>query len=1432
MEQAYKIIPPDGRLGPNTPCVVCNGIIPTNESTNRLIACSECRDPYHVSCETSLYNWMSKPYLAMYLWSCSRCVRSQKEAKALEHISGVRISDWETAKSVEVITTGGNVQDTPELAKRMYSIITKTKTSEVGFTGGATFGELIKGSNQRIVTYFQEQCSMDEKSIFFDMGSGLGQPCLHALLASKIKASIGIEVDDDRYRLSMVNLNAMLKDDKLRTEARPEAKTFPCAFIHGNIHSAWSFDPFTHVVMFDKGIPEWTMKHMASMCNASTTLRYITSVHNPATFITVHGFAVRPKARLNAALAGSNSQHMMYVYERILQDTVKSQKAFASARNMDADTIYRFALPDFFARQLATIPYLQDIDRVYRPWVQARVTTLQNSTSLTQGKTRSSRDKQFVNITTKTSLSLPSPSLLAETKALWALVAEQNRVISSSLAELKSTVSAFNSPTFSDVKQVSLLNRLPVDLFNLLLESVKSPTAYALSAASKEYHKLTSAFATIHLRSLTLFHTEDGTRVYPTSVMAKIMAMKKLNHFILDAGKAYGKCIPLIDVMLQTNAQGRYIPHVEIRGSYRYKPTDFGDYYGEGGSESKERYAYQLVRRLDISDWNATYDSSPLFERVFKGEIKESNDTRVEALIDHPMHLQVLNMTNIKDAFGYYLQKMMRFSEWTMSTALTVLQLEFNNPEDDKIKRKAPTTGDYFWTTLSKRLQTLPNLQVVSLKGEAFHKCQAGKIIVTIAANCPQIRVIRLHTTRLTTGFDLVNVLKRCVDLRYLETTVDETKSIQRTMLDTLVQYPNLLTIRAIVWPQVTHLGEYKTGEEYKTERQIDSLIQDRVASWLKTQAGSVSATGLDLPIVLNPKTYDNVYNALVEQSIPTLTPPSRDELKQLKEIELEYPEMFPNGTVTPPLPEPTAATVVNAIEHEGKGEKRKFDNEEKIEDKTKEKETETVPKRIKTYDDDSEYDYNAIDPSKPIDIERLFKMEAFGQGGQAIRLTTRARYSTRDIAYINSVIDHDDTKGLGKSLDKSTVRYGYTRLFNDARSQLGNYILGQWERGMDQAEAKAKRDINGRLIPGWDAHVPSQQDVEDQIRDQPLFEGETHPLSRLALPSYDCDLGPQFRDGALIRRVFESIIVHPNVDATKPEIKKYKSEHPRPMDVDAGGAGVLRKARPCYVSLGSGTLFEDLAILDQLVKSGRLVDRIVLIDRGYGNLSKQTLAGRYKPILQFMTWFNSYPQLAERGFDVIVYSHMSRYLFDLESELKTSGNGKSTLQADIFIVADVHFTLGSQPQVPPFADLSFQSVEQQYEEGRNLEARHRIERMNHRDYQGYPFDKARLQRILKQDGVAYWLANQIVKLPVQYREISNSSWSGTSNDWKRSVVIAPMPEIAFGIVSVSIADGAVPKTQLYSVEKRYYVDDTFQQFPSWHFAEPRSIDMQEWVIL
>ena len=70
-----------------------------------------------------------------------------------------------------------------------------------------------------------------------------------------------------------------------------------CTLECGNIFSAKSFDPFTHVYMFDVGFPDNLCRHLAEIFNISSTANYLVSYHLSPRLIEKYGFDVEYVAR-------------------------------------------------------------------------------------------------------------------------------------------------------------------------------------------------------------------------------------------------------------------------------------------------------------------------------------------------------------------------------------------------------------------------------------------------------------------------------------------------------------------------------------------------------------------------------------------------------------------------------------------------------------------------------------------------------------------------------------------------------------------------------------------------------------------------------------------------------------------------------------------------------------------------------------------------------------------------------------------------------------------------------------------------------------------------------------------------------------------------------------------------------------------------------
>jgi hypothetical protein len=127
---------------------------------------------------------------------------------------------------------------------------------------------------QKVVDLMVTHAGLNEDSVFIDVGAGLGKPNMHVGLQPKVKYSVGIEMEHVRWLLSIHNLKHCL-DDKALNDAGAGAGGGPettsasssssnsysnnpalsnTILMHADMFAASSFDPFTHVYMFDIGM--------------------------------------------------------------------------------------------------------------------------------------------------------------------------------------------------------------------------------------------------------------------------------------------------------------------------------------------------------------------------------------------------------------------------------------------------------------------------------------------------------------------------------------------------------------------------------------------------------------------------------------------------------------------------------------------------------------------------------------------------------------------------------------------------------------------------------------------------------------------------------------------------------------------------------------------------------------------------------------------------------------------------------------------------------------------------------------------------------------------------------------------------------------------------------------------------------------------------
>jgi len=219
--------------------------------------------------------------------------------------------------------------------KKIYHIVNKM-TGNLGGngSGGAIYGELTSGSMQKMVNLMKEHTDFSSKSRFIDVGCGLSKPNLHVMQDPGVEISYGIEMEEVRWLLGMHNLNQVMK---AANTTAPEIK-HKCFLAHGNITSAKTFDPFTHVYMFDIGFPPTLFLQLAKMFNRSKS-NYLICYHGPRLMVERYGFNVELLHQSTTSMHGSSENHMGYLYKRI-----KMTKEDNNAGVLKCDPLFQKAL--------------------------------------------------------------------------------------------------------------------------------------------------------------------------------------------------------------------------------------------------------------------------------------------------------------------------------------------------------------------------------------------------------------------------------------------------------------------------------------------------------------------------------------------------------------------------------------------------------------------------------------------------------------------------------------------------------------------------------------------------------------------------------------------------------------------------------------------------------------------------------------------------------------------------------------------------------------------------------------------------------------------------------------------------------------------------------------------------------------------------------
>ena len=196
----------------------------------------------------------------------------------------------------------------------LYRIFTGAENKVAGGEGlVGIYGSLTGASMQRIFSTLKTDCGFNERSVFLDIGAGLGRPLLHAAYVEHVSEVMGIEFDSIKCMKADAfaeQVGRVLQERNL-IHMPPVIPTILCQ----SIEHVDTIEPATHVFSFWEGIPYDMRERVAMLCRESSTFRSIAVVQrstpNPTEimgndFVLIDSFPV--------TMSGSGSKFVAYVF--------------------------------------------------------------------------------------------------------------------------------------------------------------------------------------------------------------------------------------------------------------------------------------------------------------------------------------------------------------------------------------------------------------------------------------------------------------------------------------------------------------------------------------------------------------------------------------------------------------------------------------------------------------------------------------------------------------------------------------------------------------------------------------------------------------------------------------------------------------------------------------------------------------------------------------------------------------------------------------------------------------------------------------------------------------------------------------------------------------------------------------------------------------
>jgi len=234
---------------------------------------------------------------------------------------------------------------------------------------------------QKVTNLLVEKADLGPESVFVDVGAGLGKPNLHVAIDPGVKYSVGVEMEHVRWLLSLHNLKHYVDDVETH---RPEASRNNCIFMHSDAWDAKSFNPFTHVYMFDIGFPPKLFLHLGECLRASSTAKWVLCYHAPHLMIDKYGFSMEFVEKQATSMHGSSEGHTAYLYKCTHAKALKPVKKQVKSIVADSDPLFR-----------ETFEVLSQDDQTVTDWLaskQAEDPRMNGTSSRPRTRTQSKAD--------------------------------------------------------------------------------------------------------------------------------------------------------------------------------------------------------------------------------------------------------------------------------------------------------------------------------------------------------------------------------------------------------------------------------------------------------------------------------------------------------------------------------------------------------------------------------------------------------------------------------------------------------------------------------------------------------------------------------------------------------------------------------------------------------------------------------------------------------------------------------------------------------------------------------------------------------------------------------------------------------------------------------------------------------------------------------